>query len=312
VSPLIPAEREGFEPSGPVSQANSLAVSPIRPLSHLSLPTIIGDRGTSRNRPALAKNPLGQGESPPGAYAPCRPIDPSQPGPAGTRHPPPSPKIHRQSAGIPLRCRPELPTLPGVHEYLARHVLPPKPPDMPIPYEHTKVAAWLGTAFPAREGCRRRGVAGLRRPLADQHPDRSTACPMHLQPTPGRHSALGLDLRRPPTPQSLANSQVRRQVLGGRPADASVFAHGVDPGSACGAERDSCVVAAIFRFLYLDHCRFVWVLRPRNPAFRPGFGDRRRRTRRRIQTTSLAAPYRPRRPSSRTSGVPTTTIPTRR
>ena len=33
---LLLAEREGFEPSGPVSQANSLAVSPIRPLSHLS------------------------------------------------------------------------------------------------------------------------------------------------------------------------------------------------------------------------------------------------------------------------------------
>src|ERR1700749_2571142 len=35
------AEREGFEPSGPVSQANSLAVSPIRPLSHLSLTTML-------------------------------------------------------------------------------------------------------------------------------------------------------------------------------------------------------------------------------------------------------------------------------
>ena len=32
----ISAEREGFEPSDPVSQVNSLAVSPIRPLSHLS------------------------------------------------------------------------------------------------------------------------------------------------------------------------------------------------------------------------------------------------------------------------------------
>ena len=31
------AEREGFEPSDPVSQINSLAVSPIRPLSHLSI-----------------------------------------------------------------------------------------------------------------------------------------------------------------------------------------------------------------------------------------------------------------------------------
>ena len=30
------AEREGFEPSDPVTQVNSLAVSPIRPLSHLS------------------------------------------------------------------------------------------------------------------------------------------------------------------------------------------------------------------------------------------------------------------------------------
>ena len=34
------AEREGFEPSDPVSQVNSLAVSPIRPLSHLSLGTV--------------------------------------------------------------------------------------------------------------------------------------------------------------------------------------------------------------------------------------------------------------------------------
>ena len=32
------AEREGFEPSDPVTQVNSLAVSPIRPLSHLSMP----------------------------------------------------------------------------------------------------------------------------------------------------------------------------------------------------------------------------------------------------------------------------------
>src|SRR5208283_4730370 len=32
----FPAEREGFEPSDPVTQVNSLAVSPIRPLSHLS------------------------------------------------------------------------------------------------------------------------------------------------------------------------------------------------------------------------------------------------------------------------------------
>jgi hypothetical protein len=32
------AEREGFEPSDPVTQVNSLAVSPIRPLSHLSVP----------------------------------------------------------------------------------------------------------------------------------------------------------------------------------------------------------------------------------------------------------------------------------
>ena len=31
------AEREGFEPSDPVTQVNSLAVNPIRPLSHLSL-----------------------------------------------------------------------------------------------------------------------------------------------------------------------------------------------------------------------------------------------------------------------------------
>ncbi len=31
------AERGGFEPPDPVSQVNSLAVSPIRPLSHLSV-----------------------------------------------------------------------------------------------------------------------------------------------------------------------------------------------------------------------------------------------------------------------------------
>jgi hypothetical protein len=35
------AEREGFEPSDPVSQVNSLAVSPIRPLSHLSVGTTL-------------------------------------------------------------------------------------------------------------------------------------------------------------------------------------------------------------------------------------------------------------------------------
>ena len=38
------AEREGFEPSDPVSQVNSLAVSPIRPLSHLSLTSTVADR----------------------------------------------------------------------------------------------------------------------------------------------------------------------------------------------------------------------------------------------------------------------------
>jgi integrase len=36
------AEREGFEPSDPVTQVNSLAVSPIRPLSHLSNWTVTG------------------------------------------------------------------------------------------------------------------------------------------------------------------------------------------------------------------------------------------------------------------------------
>ena len=36
--PARGAEREGFEPSDPVTQVNSLAVSPIRPLSHLSVP----------------------------------------------------------------------------------------------------------------------------------------------------------------------------------------------------------------------------------------------------------------------------------
>ena len=40
------AEREGFEPSDPVSQVNSLAVSPIRPLSHLSTRAFAFHRGT--------------------------------------------------------------------------------------------------------------------------------------------------------------------------------------------------------------------------------------------------------------------------
>ena len=35
-TPVVSAERQGFEPWDPVSQVNSLAVSPIRPLSHLS------------------------------------------------------------------------------------------------------------------------------------------------------------------------------------------------------------------------------------------------------------------------------------
>jgi hypothetical protein len=39
--PRKQAEREGFEPSDPVSQVNSLAVSPIRPLSHLSWWTFV-------------------------------------------------------------------------------------------------------------------------------------------------------------------------------------------------------------------------------------------------------------------------------
>ena len=38
VDGVTSAEREGFEPSDPVTQVNSLAVSPIRPLSHLSVP----------------------------------------------------------------------------------------------------------------------------------------------------------------------------------------------------------------------------------------------------------------------------------
>ena len=35
------AEREGFEPSDKVSLVNSLAVSPIRPLSHLSIADLL-------------------------------------------------------------------------------------------------------------------------------------------------------------------------------------------------------------------------------------------------------------------------------
>jgi hypothetical protein len=38
------AEREGFEPSDEFSLVNSLAVSPIRPLSHLSFTSILADR----------------------------------------------------------------------------------------------------------------------------------------------------------------------------------------------------------------------------------------------------------------------------
>jgi outer membrane protein assembly factor BamB len=40
--PVPRAEREGFEPSDPVTQVNSLAVNPIRPLSHLSLHSSLG------------------------------------------------------------------------------------------------------------------------------------------------------------------------------------------------------------------------------------------------------------------------------
>ena len=40
------AEREGFEPSDPVTQVNSLAVNPIRPLSHLSRGASLGHPGT--------------------------------------------------------------------------------------------------------------------------------------------------------------------------------------------------------------------------------------------------------------------------
>ena len=40
------AEEEGFEPSDPVSQVNSLAVSPIRPLSHLSSLALVCQRRT--------------------------------------------------------------------------------------------------------------------------------------------------------------------------------------------------------------------------------------------------------------------------
>ena len=40
--PVPRAEREGFEPSDPVTQVNSLAVNPIRPLSHLSLRPSLG------------------------------------------------------------------------------------------------------------------------------------------------------------------------------------------------------------------------------------------------------------------------------
>ena len=46
--PVPRAEREGFEPSDPVTQVNSLAVNPIRPLSHLSLRSSLGHRAPRR------------------------------------------------------------------------------------------------------------------------------------------------------------------------------------------------------------------------------------------------------------------------
>jgi hypothetical protein len=63
------AEKEGFEPSDPVSQANSLAVSPIRPLSHFSripesLPHRTGALRSKSNRLAGAyrkPGPLAEG-----------------------------------------------------------------------------------------------------------------------------------------------------------------------------------------------------------------------------------------------------------
>jgi hypothetical protein len=56
--PVPRAEREGFEPSDPVTQVNSLAVNPIRPLSHLSLPPSLGHRATPYRRPLQMRNVL--------------------------------------------------------------------------------------------------------------------------------------------------------------------------------------------------------------------------------------------------------------
>ena len=58
--PIPRAEREGFEPSDPVTQVNSLAVNPIRPLSHLSQISSLGHPAlqhlrTHRDKKVLVK-----------------------------------------------------------------------------------------------------------------------------------------------------------------------------------------------------------------------------------------------------------------
>ena len=85
-----PAEREGFEPSDRVPPVNSLAVSPIRPLSHLSR--------VDRERRRAPRSPGGRD------YSSSRGADGGlRPGPAGDRP--------TRSPGRPGRPQPSGPTL---------------------------------------------------------------------------------------------------------------------------------------------------------------------------------------------------------
>jgi hypothetical protein len=61
--PDIRAEREGFEPSDPVTQVKSLAVTPIRPLSHLSSRAFASRRGADVRPPVRNRFVQARGES---------------------------------------------------------------------------------------------------------------------------------------------------------------------------------------------------------------------------------------------------------